>query len=279
MSELERHLARLEARGYEWFGGTWQGAKLVARSEGCELVAYLCPAGVWTIGWGETAARSVKRGMRWTEDQADTRFNQQYNLYAEKVAELLVDGEQTAPNQLGAMVSLAYNIGLGAFGRSSVLKLHNAGEHASAARAFGLWNKATVNGKLVELPGLTTRRMAEGALYLRPEPGQRHDRMPQAVAPESHLKASPIAQGNATNAAVAGAGGALVALKEVAPMLEQGTGAATALRGAVEALQGAHDALAGVLGFSPLLFVFAGAAYLAGRSIYWRWRQRQEGRA
>jgi lysozyme len=277
MTELDKHVARLEANTlFQWHRGTWRGAKLVAYSEGCELVAYLCQAGVWTIGWGETAGRTIKRGMRWTEEQADRRFNEQYNLYAERVDELV---EDASPNQLGAMASLAYNIGLGGFERSSVRKLHNAGNHAGAARAFGLWNKATVNGVLVESAGLTARRAAEAALYTRPEPGQRHDRMPQAIAQESSLKASPIAQGGATNVAVAGAGGAVVALKEVGPMLEQGSGLATSLQGAVAALQGAHDALAGLLGFSPLLLVFAGAAYLAGRQIYWRWRQRQEGRA
>jgi lysozyme len=60
------------------------------------------------------------------------------------------------------MVSLAYNIGMAAFGRSSVLHRHNAGAHDKAADAFLLWNKA--GGKV--LPGLVRRRNAERALYL-----------------------------------------------------------------------------------------------------------------
>jgi lysozyme len=60
-----------------------------------------------------------------------------------------------------AMVSLAFNVGIGAFLRSSVLRLHLAGDHRRAAEAFGLWNKA--GGKI--LPGLVRRRTAEANLY------------------------------------------------------------------------------------------------------------------
>jgi hypothetical protein len=74
----------------------------------------------------------------------------------------------------------------------AALRPQNRGDHAAAARAFGLWNKARVNGKLTELRGLTSRRAAEAALYLRPSDGKPAP-MPQAVAPESRIAASPIA--------------------------------------------------------------------------------------
>jgi lysozyme len=65
-------------------------------------------------------------------------------------------------NQFSAMVSLCYNIGPGAFAKSSVVKHTNAGDTAKAASSFLLWNKA--GGK--ELPGLTRRREAEKKLFL-----------------------------------------------------------------------------------------------------------------
>ncbi len=65
------------------------------------------------------------------------------------------------------MVSLAYNIGLGSFLSSSVLTNHKAGHYATAALAFGLWNKQRnkTTGKLEELRGLTARRKAEADIY------------------------------------------------------------------------------------------------------------------
>src|SRR5262249_44588252 len=61
-----------------------------------------------------------------------------------------------------------YNIGLGAFVKSTALKRLNAGDRLGAADAIELWNKGHVNGKLVILPGLARRRAAERALFLQP---------------------------------------------------------------------------------------------------------------
>jgi len=80
----------------------------------------------------------------------------------------------TAPandNQFGAFVSLAYNIGPGAFSRSSALRRFNEGKVALAAEAILAWNKATVNGRKVVLRGLARRREAEKALFLSPVVG------------------------------------------------------------------------------------------------------------
>lgn len=123
---------------------------------GPALKAYKCPAGVWTLGFGETAG--VKPGMTCTESEAWDMLLR--DLTARTQA---VQGMLTLPaneNQLGALVSLVYNIGLEAFKKSSVLRLHNAGDFAGAARAFRLWDKARVNGKLQVLAGLTARRAA-----------------------------------------------------------------------------------------------------------------------
>jgi len=64
------------------------------------------------------------------------------------------------------MVSLCYNIGAGAFAGSTVLREHCAGAYQAAADAFLMWNKATIDGVLKEVAGLTRRRQAERTLYL-----------------------------------------------------------------------------------------------------------------
>jgi len=140
----------------------YDAVALIARAEGCKLFAYTCPAGVPTIGWGET--RGIKLGMCWSQAQADAQLCRSLGEFTREVQRLCT--KVPSPNQLGAMVSLAFNIGTGAFAKSSTLAAHNRGEHVLAAASIPLWNKARVNGKLVELPGLTKRRKAERQLYL-----------------------------------------------------------------------------------------------------------------
>ncbi len=162
----------------------------IAESEGLELVAYLCPAGVWTIGWGETDG--VRPGDKCTKEEADRWLCEDLTERTRAVLDLCK--VETSPNELGAMVSLAYNIGLGGFKKSTVLKAHNAGDKLAASRAFGLWNMARNprTKQLEDLPGLTARRAREAALYLKPELGQRVEAMPQAIEAESPPTASPI---------------------------------------------------------------------------------------
>lgn len=158
----------------------------VALSEGCRLAAYRCPANVWTIGWGHTDG--VKEGDIITQAEADQMLCddlQDFTFAVQTLLELRAN-----PNQLGAMVSLAYNIGQAGFSRSTVLRQHNRGNYQAAARAFGLWNKA--GGRV--LSGLTSRRAREAALYLTPEFRSDTEEMPQRVDPESNLRQSPIAQ-------------------------------------------------------------------------------------
>lgn len=130
---------------------------LIKHFEGCKLNAYKCPAGIWTIGYGDTGAH-VHNGLCWTQSEADAALKARLESeFCPAVAKL---GDAN-PAQFGAMTALAYNIGVGAFGRSSVARLHKAGNHDGAAGAFAAWNKA--GGKV--LPGLVRRRAAEAALY------------------------------------------------------------------------------------------------------------------
>jgi lysozyme len=141
------------------------GIELIKRFEGLRLQAYLCPAGVWTVGFGHTSAAGepkVVMGMRITADEAADILVKDLVKYEAAVTKALTRAPNE--NQFAAMVSLCYNIGGGAFARSSVARLFNAGDVSGAADAFGRWNKA--GGKV--LNGLVRRRAEERALFLAP---------------------------------------------------------------------------------------------------------------
>lgn len=131
--------------------------------EGLRLEAYRCPAGVWTIGYGSTRwpdGRPVRAGERITREQADALLTATLAPFEAGVAQSA--RADTLPREFGAMVSFAFNVGLAAFRRSSVLRHHNARTSEQAARSFRLW----VRGGGRVLPGLVRRRQAEAALYL-----------------------------------------------------------------------------------------------------------------
>lgn len=160
--------------------------------------AYLCPAGVWTIAWGFT--KGVREGETMTRAMADRRLAEELQEYVEPILRACAaSGTETTDNQLAAMTCLAWNIGIAGFLRSTVLKCHIRGDHQAAARAFGLWNKA--GGKV--LNGLTRRRTAEAALYLKPADGEAPEPMPQKVDGESNLGRSPIVAGSTITAGTA----------------------------------------------------------------------------
>jgi lysozyme len=143
--------------------------KLVQSFEGCEkkqgngtFNAYPDPGtggDPWTIGWGTTGP-DIKPGVNWTQQQCDDRFTQDLTRFAGGVANA-IGGAATTQHQFDAMVSFSYNVGIGNLTKSTLLKLHKAGDYAGAANQFALWNKAA--GRV--LPGLTRRRAAEAALY------------------------------------------------------------------------------------------------------------------
>ena len=233
---------------------------MIAEAEGLRLAAYRCPAGVPTIGWGRTDG--VRMGDTCTREQADRWLCEDLQARAAAVRALCT--REPSRNELGALTSLAYNIGTDALRRSTALRQHNAGQHLAAARAIGLWDKARVGGTLTVLPGLTARRAREQALYLTPDDPQ-HEAMPQAVEAESSLTASPMAR---SGVVVAGAG----ALEAVRQMGEH----VAAIKAPVQA---AREVLVDVLGVPPglilpLVLLLAGAVVL-----HWRREQRLQGRA
>jgi lysozyme len=142
------------------------------------LDPYLCPADYWTIGWGHVVQDRNGRMLRGRAnraaayamfpggiDMAEAEILLQSDLITYERGVLAVCRPDTNPCQFGAMVSLCFNIGIGAFQRSTLVRLHRAGDDAGAARAFASWNKATVGGVRQELRGLTSRRREEAALY------------------------------------------------------------------------------------------------------------------
>lgn len=133
-------------------------APLVKKYEGCRLKAYKCPAGVWTIGYGHTGP-DVFEGRIWTQAQADAALD--------KDMQQAMDGIRRAvkvsltDKQMAALVSFVFNLGIGAFRSSTLLKRINAHDLAGALREFSKWTYA--GGKHLE--GLAKRRAAEAALF------------------------------------------------------------------------------------------------------------------
>lgn len=133
--------------------------ELIKRFEGCRLTAYKCPAGVWTIGWGETLG--VKEGDVWTQEQADAMLRRRAAQFILATLKRCPQLTAEPPERLAACTSLAYNIGVGAFGASSVRRKTARREYLGAADSFLLWNKA--GGRV--LRGLVRRRQAERGTY------------------------------------------------------------------------------------------------------------------
>lgn len=136
-----------------------EGLELIKRFEGCELKAYKCPAGVWTIGYGSTGSH-VKPGMTITQDQAEELLRSDLRRFEDYVDQ---NCSPCSDNQFAALTSFAFNLGEGNLKTSTLRRMHMAGDYEGAALQFRRWNKA--GGKI--LPGLVRRRNAEEALYRR----------------------------------------------------------------------------------------------------------------
>lgn len=135
-------------------------AELIKSFEGLELEAYLCPADVWTIGYGHTG--NVKEGDSVTKAEAEALLEKDLAVFRNGVTRAVK--VPLNENQFGALVSFAYNLGIGSLQSSTLLKLLNAGDYAGAADQFLRWNKS--KGKV--LTGLVRRREAERAVFLTP---------------------------------------------------------------------------------------------------------------
>ena len=161
--------------------------KIIKKWEGCRLEAYRCPAGVPTIGYGSTRLidKPVRMGETITQQMADDLLlNEVEHLFAPGLFTLLPMAKQWRPNQIAALISWAYNVGLGAVEESTLRKRLLAGEDRAKVVIEELprWNKA--DGKVLQ--GLVNRRKDEVRLFTGGQPLQQE---PAKLSPSSPFSA------------------------------------------------------------------------------------------
>lgn len=157
---------------------TWSvsggGIDMIKRFEGFRAALYNDPVGHCTVGYGTLVHKGACNG-----DASEQPYL--HGVTEERATQLLRD-EVTGfqrfindsvtvelnQNQYDALVSFVYNLGTGAFSRSTLLRVLNAGNYAAVPDEIRKWTKGRVNGQLVDLPGLVTRRNAEASLFGTP---------------------------------------------------------------------------------------------------------------
>lgn len=143
------------------------GKSLIKKWETLQTKAYLCPAGVPTIGYGHTG-EDVKLGQTITEHQADVILDLDLEKFEEGVEKLL-EGTEYNQNEFSALVSFAFNLGVHALEASSLLKFYRQGHKFYAAQEFAKWVYAKTSKGFEKLPGLVKRRKEEAELFLKKE--------------------------------------------------------------------------------------------------------------
>jgi len=134
-----------------------EGLSLIKKYEGCELKAYLCPAGVLTIGYGHI--KNVKEGDTITQEEANDMLLHEMVEYEDYINELVkVDLEQY---QFDALCSWVFNLGPTNLISSTLLKVLNNKDYEGVPTQIKRWNKS--NGEVLE--GLVKRREAEALLF------------------------------------------------------------------------------------------------------------------
>lgn len=136
-----------------------EGLEFITRLEGCKLKAYLCPAKVWTIGVGHT--QNVKQGDEITKEQA-LEYLKQDIIPCERVINQNVK-ITLSQQEFDALVSFIFNIGAGAFLKSTMMRFLKVNDKRLAAGQFDRWNK--IKGEVSN--GLTNRRAKEKELFLK----------------------------------------------------------------------------------------------------------------
>jgi len=135
-----------------------EGLSLIKKFEGCELEAYLCPAGVWTIGYGHT--KDVKEGDKINKEEAEYLLQEEmieYEGYVNDFVEVTLQ-----QHQYDSLVSFCYNLGGGSLKKSTLLKVLNDSKYEEVPAQIRRWNKA--GGEVLE--GLVRRREAEAVMFM-----------------------------------------------------------------------------------------------------------------
>lgn len=137
------------------------GIDLIKKYEGCKLEAYQCCAGKWTIGYGHTDG--VVKGMKITQSQADLIFQNDMDLFSKSVSNV-IGNLSLNQNQFDALVSFAYNCGIGNFKNSTLLRIIKENQNDVKIKyEFNRW----VFSKGRFLTGLARRRKEESELYFK----------------------------------------------------------------------------------------------------------------
>jgi lysozyme len=141
---------------------------IIRQFEGYKTAPYLDSVGVATIGYGTTFYPDSSKVTMKDPDCNDTEATAWLSFAMSQMSKQIA-GALTRPatlHQAAAMLSLSYNIGAGNFKTSTVLRKFNAGDIQDAADAFLMWDKGTVDGKLVVIDGLKNRRTRERTIFL-----------------------------------------------------------------------------------------------------------------
>lgn len=231
------------------------GISLIKEFEGVRLKSYKCPAGVWTLGVGHTSAAGppkVGPGMEITNAQAMKILAQDLVQFEDGV-----DAAVKVPltqNQFDALVSFAFNVGLGALQKSTLLRKLNAGQYGAVPAELMKWTKA--GGK--ELPGLIRRRRAEAALW-RGVDDNKVIKQDARLTPDEPKPSKTMAKSKEGNAAIlTGAAASLSAVNEVGQQVKQTGDTVTSLL----------DLLTNPFFIATILIIVAAAAIW-----YWRWQR------
>lgn len=131
---------------------------LIKEFEGCRLEAYLCSAGVATVGWGFT--HGVKLGDVWTQEKADAELAKMVKSHLQDAIEASPVLEYQSSERCAAIADFIYNLGIGAYSKSTLKKRVDAEDWIGAQTEIVKWNKA--GGKV--LKGLVRRRAREAEL-------------------------------------------------------------------------------------------------------------------
>lgn len=230
-----------------------KGVSLIKAHEGLRLTAYLCPAKVWTIGYGHTSgagAPTVVPGMKITRSEADTILRRDLGMFERGVsAAVKVPLKQ---NQFDALVSFAFNVGLGAFQRSTLLRRLNEGRYDAVPRELMKWTRG--GGR--ELPGLVNRRRDEAALWRALDPEAYGGRADVGNVDPPKPPKSMVMSKTGNTAVVTGVIGAIAPINE-----------------AIKAGRDTADGVSGLMATGP--WVLLAVALIAGAAFIW-WDRRRK---
>ena len=190
------------------------GLALIKRHEGLKLDAYRCPAGIWTIGYGHTTAAgapAVTAGSRITRQEAEDILRSDLGKFERAVLDAVT--VPLSQPQFDALVSLCFNIGPGAFAKSTLVRVLNAGRREDVPKQWMRWTKG--GGR--ELPGLVKRRRDELALWRGVNDHHAPDGVESRTTPDPVPPGKPATQSTTIWAAIAATAAAV--LKPVADVV------------------------------------------------------------